>query len=555
MTQPASTPHPESNPDSGQANPELVAGPQRTLSSVQIRRVSLMVAGSFLISAVLGMVRQAIIGGIFGASAILDSFYAAYRLPESIFALLAGGALVSAFIPVYSKYLGGEDESAAWALASSVMTFIGLITSVFSLAAFLFAPQLVSLILLPAAPPDQQLLTASLMRVMLLTVVIFSLSGLIMGILNAHHHYLAPALAPSMNNIGLIVGAVFLAPSLGVHGLAVGAVLGAVLHLAIQLPALRAVRPLLRFRIDFRSPEVGKIFALMLPRILGTAAVQIVFVVNTALTSEMAVGSLTALVVAFNLMFVTLGVLGQSVGTAIFPTLAMLAKYDMAGFRRTLIGAGRNVLFLALPASVGLFLLAKPLVATIYERGQWGAADTALAGLVLQMYALGLAAFSLQEVLARAFYAMEDTLTPVSIFVAGMVINVALSLALARAFAQSPTVVAYLALANALTTIIETVIMVWLLRRRSSGSSTEATRTRDSDFLALLKMATAALLMGVVVWAAREALASNPAPVVLLASTLAGLAAFTVLSLALRINETEAVIGRAGRIFAKMKRR
>ncbi|MCC7209043.1 MAG: murein biosynthesis integral membrane protein MurJ [Anaerolineae bacterium] len=498
-------------------------GTPQTLNTRQIRLASLVVAFSFVLSGGLGIIRQALIGAAFGGGSELDAFYAAYRIPELLFTLVAGGALGSAFIPVFSGFLGRGETDRAWRLASAVMTLVGLIAAVAALLAAIFSDAITRSVLIPAAPPAQQALTADLMRTMLVTVVIFSISGLIMGILNAHQRFLAPALAPSFYNIGLILGVLLLAPSLGVHGLAYGAVIGAALHFLVQLPALRAIRPRLSLWRAPTAPGVGEVLRLMGPRIVGQAAVQINFVVNMALASGMAAGSVTALAVAFNLMYLVLAVVGQSVGTAIFPTLALIRARDdwQPDFRRTLAGALRGALFLAVPATVGIILLAQPLVAAVYERGAWTAHDSTAAAWALSFYAIGLCAFVLQEVLARAFYALHDTLTPVAIAVGGVLLNLALSLILIRVigvndapfgepvhpFSQlslwTPTAgqgpFGGLALANALATTVESALLWALLRRRTGGLEDRAVLgTVGRAALASLPMALGVLLVATV---------------------------------------------------------
>jgi putative peptidoglycan lipid II flippase len=531
---------------------------ERVLTGRQIQLTSVIIALSFVLSGALGVIRQAIIGGAFGAGSALDAFYAAYRIPEMLFTLVAGGALGSAFIPVYSRYLGRDDLAGAWRLASAVMTLVALAATFLALLTIALSSWITARLLIPEASASQQALTAGLMRIMLWTVLIFSISGLVMGILNANQRFLTPALAPSMSNIGLIIGALFLVPSMGVHGLAFGALLGAALHLAIQLPSLRAVKPQLHLLSGVSAPGVGEVLRLMGPRVLGSAAVQINFVVNTALASGMAAGSLTALTVAFNLMFVILGVLGQSVGTAIFPTLSMLsATEDHDGFRRMLAGALRGVLFLSLPATVGMIILANPVVAVIYEHGRWTAEDTLAAAWALQFFALGLAAFALQEVLARAFYALRDTITPVSIAIGGMLLNVALSLLLIRVVqgeripfglpvdpfsalglwrtpaGQGPF--GGLALANSLATMVESgVLWLWLRRRTKS--------LNDRYVLdGTLRALGASIPMGVAVLIVARLLSGRNALLVLLAGTAVGVIAFELAALVLRLPEARTI--------------
>lgn len=513
---------------------------------------------AFVVSGLLGVLRGIIIGASFGAGEQLDAFYAAFRVPELLFNLVAGGALGSAFIPVFARYLGKEDLPGAWRLASAVMTLVTLIGGLLAILAGIFNAQITAHILIPAASPEQQALTTSLMRIMLVTVVIFSISGLVMSILNAHQRFWAPALAPSMNNVGLIIGAVLLAPRFGVYGLAAGAVIGALLHLVIQLPSLRQTKPHLRPLFDLRTSGTMEVLILMGPRILGSAVVQINFLVNTALTSGMDAGSFTALTVAFQLMFTVLGILGQSVGTAVFPSLAALgAREDYDGFRSTLAGAIRNVLFMSIPATVGMFALATPLVKTIYEHGRWTPNNTIATAWALQFFALGLVGFALQEVLARAFFALRDTITPVIVGVAGMLLNVALSLILIHVIQgrpllfgdpanplQSPTLwiipagrgpFGGLALANALATMIESAALWLLLRYRLKG-------IQDRQiFGSAMRGILASLAMGAVLLGITSLLRTVAAPILFFGGTILGAAVFETVALALRLPEARAV--------------
>lgn len=532
-----------------------------TLDSRQIRIASLVVAFSFVISGVLGIVRQALIGAAFGGGRELDAFYAAYRIPELLFTLVAGGALGSAFIPVFSRFLGRDDEQGAWRLASAVMSLVGLGAAITALLVAVFSGWITETLLIPAAPPAQQALTADLMRIMLVTVVIFSVSGLIMGILNANQRFLAPALAPSFYNLGLILGTLLLVPPLGIYGLAYGAVIGAGLHFLVQLPALRGVRPHLNLLDPPNAPGVGEVLRLMGPRVVGQAAVQINFVVNMALASGMAPGSVTALAVAFNLMYLVLAVLGQSVGTAIFPTLSLISARDgwQPDFRRTLARAMRGALFLAIPATFGIIILAEPLVAAVYQRGAWTADDSVAAAWALSFFSIGLSAFVLQELLARAFYALRDTLTPVAIAVGGVLLNLALSLILIRVvsgavspfgepvhpFAHiglwSPSAgqgpFGGLALANALATTVESAVLWLRLRRRIGG-------LEDRAALATVSRALLACVpMGAVVLAVSAALGSAHPILRLAAGGGAGLVAYGLAALALRMPEAQGIVG------------
>lgn len=523
----------------------------RALSNSQIARAALVVVAGFVASGVLGIIRQAIINSTFGTSDSVDAFVWAQRLPELIFVLVAGGALGSSFIPVYARVREG-DEAEAWRLASAVMTLSALAAGALSIVVVLLAPVIVSSILAPGAAPPVQALTADLMRIMMLTPFIFSISGLLMGILHAHQLFLLPSIAISMNNIGLMIGALVIARMLppdpgvaqvgdaNVYGLAYGAVLSAILHLLVQLPALRQINARLRPLADWRVPGVRNVLALMGPRVLGLAVVQVNFIVNAAFTSGMISGSAAALTNAFTLMFFALGVIGQSVGSAVFPSLsALAAENDMDGFRDRLSSVMRGVLFLAFPVMVALIVMGVPLIEILFQRGEWGPESTQATAWALSFYATGIAGFALLEVLSRAFYALADTWTPVKIGSAAMIANIILSIIFIQFIgdweskARGPF--AGLALANALTTNIEALALWWLLRRRTGGIN-------DGYLLkGAGKVLLAALAMGITLWGIEMVLAEQVALLRLIVSGVVGGAVFFGLSLLLRLPEARMI--------------
>jgi putative peptidoglycan lipid II flippase len=448
----------------------------RALSGRQIARAAGIVMLAFVASAVLGVVRQSAINATFGAGAKLDAFMAAQRVPETLFVLVAGGALGSAFIPVFTHFLALDDEDGAQRLANGVITLLIAAATALAVVAFVLADPLARYLLVPKAARSTQELTAELTRIMLPTVIIFGISGLMMGVLNAHQRFLTPALAPSLYNVGLIFGALVLARDENIHGLAWGAVIGAALHMIVQVPDLWRVRFRYRPALSLRIPGVRDVLLLMGPRVLGLGIVQVNFWVNTALASGMVEGSVTALTTAFVLMMTVLGVVGRSVGTAVFPTLSTLsAQHDSAHFRRTLSGALNSVLFLSIPAGIGLAAVSQPVVALLFQRGEWTGTDTAGTAWALALFSVGLAGHSVLEILVRAFYALHDTWTPVKIGTATMLLNIALSLVLIRVFgypdstnfARGPF--GGLALAMSIATAVESAILWGILRRRIGG--------------------------------------------------------------------------------------
>jgi putative peptidoglycan lipid II flippase len=459
--------------------PEDSPSSARALSGGQLARAAGIVMLAFVISAVLGIVRQAAISSAFGAGAKLDAFVAAQRVPETLFVLVAGGALGSAFIPVFTRFLASEDRAGAQRLADGVITLLVAAATALAGIAFVLADPLARYLLVPDAARSTQILTAELTRIMLPSVIIFGVSGLIMGVLNAHQRFLTPALAPSLYNVGLIFGALVLARGGSVHGLAWGAVIGAALHMLVQMPDLRRVQFRYRPALSLNIPGVREVLLLMGPRVLGLGIVQVNFWVNTALASGMAEGSVAALTTAFVLMMTVLGVVGRSVGTAVFPTLSTLsAQHDAEHFRRTLSGALNSVLFLSIPAGIGLAVISAPVIKLLFERGAWTSTDTAGTAWALALFSVGLAGHSVLEILVRAFYALHDTWTPVKIGTATMLLNIALSLALIRVFGYPDSTdfgrgpFGGLALAMSIATAVESA-WLWVILRRRVGSLDE----------------------------------------------------------------------------------
>lgn len=444
----------------------------------------------YIVSDVLGLARNVAISYQFGTSADVDAYLAAFRVPDFIFNLLAGGALASAFLPPFTKHLAANDVRGAWRLASQVINLVFVVTAAICIVAALLADPIVHYLVAPGFSPAEQQLTANLMRLMLLTPIIFSVSGIVMGILNAHQHFLLPAAAPSMYNLGIVIGALVFAPHFGVYGLAFGVVLGALLHLGIQVPwLLRAHIPYTR-SLGWADASVRSVVRLMIPRAIGSGAVQLNFWVNTVLASLLPIGSLAALNYAFLILLLPEAVIAQAIGTVLFPTFARLvAEQKHDELRRAFSTVFRGVLFFAVPSSVGLYLLRTPIIALLFQRGDFTADSTAQTALALQFFAIGLFAHSGLEILTRAFYALHDTATPVKIGVASVVVNIILSVLLIQSFAQGG-----LALANSLATIAEMFVLLWLLRPRLDGVDGR------TILISGLKIVLGSAVMGVSLW-------------------------------------------------------
>lgn len=420
-----------------------------------------------------GLARSILVAGIFGASPELDAFTAANRVSETLFLLVAGGALGSAFIPTFTGLLARAERDSAWKLASALANAVTLTLSLLAIFLAIFAPQVVRYALAPGFYENPELfaLTVSLLRIQLISAVLFGLGGLIVGILNAHQVFLVPALTPAMYQLGIIFGAIFLSPRVGIYGLAWGVVIGALAYLLIQIPTLIRHRGRYSPTFGFEDPNVKRVVLLMGPRLVGVAVVQLNFWVNTNLASQMQEGSVASITYGFSLMLMAQAAIAQSVAIAAMPTFAAqyaLGKTDE--MRASLAASLRGVILLATPASVGLIMLREPLISLLYQRGEFDGQDVQLVAWALLWYAVGLVGHSIMEVLTRAFYAQQDTKTPVVIGTIAMALNVALSFLFASLFRQIGWMPhGGLALANSLATGLEATALFLFMRQRLRG--------------------------------------------------------------------------------------
>src|SRR5215217_4971410 len=438
----------------------------------QIARAAGTVMFAIVFGQIAGLASKILIARAFPA-AELDAFSAANRVSETLFTLIAAGALGSAFLPTFTALLVRNDRASAWKLASSLINLVTLILSLAAVIAAWFAPQIVRYLLAPGLSRDPHLfaLTVSLLRIQSISAVLFGLGGLIISILNAHQVFFIPQITAAMYQIGQIFGVLILARWMGIYGLAWGVVIGASLFLLIQLPALFRLRGEFSPSLGWANPDLRSVIRLMGPRLFGAAVVQLNFWVNINLGSRMAAGSLISLSYAFMLMLMAQAVIAQSVAIAAMPTFSAqhaLGKQDE--MRTSLASALRGMFLLALPASVGLILLARPIVSMLYERGEFNTTVAEMTAWALIWYAAGLVGHSVMEVLTRAFYAQHDTKTPVIIGTLAMGLNVAFSFAFAGLFSQIGWMPhGGLALANSLATVLEATALFIFMRQRLNG--------------------------------------------------------------------------------------
>jgi putative peptidoglycan lipid II flippase len=440
-----------------------------------IFRSSLILAFFFGVDKILGLARQILVAREFGLTYDIDVFNAANNIPDLLSALISGGALGVALIPVLSEYLERRGRPAAWDLFARILNLAFLVTAVISIGIALFAGPLVRNVIAPGFPDPQQAQTVSLMRLDLIAIIIFSISGMIMAGLQANQHFLLPALAPALYNIGQIFGVLILAPGagtrlgpinlpgfgLGVRGLVYGVIMGAGLHLLIQLPGLVRYRFQWTPRIGLNTPGVRQVLALLAPRVLTMFFIQLFFITRDNLASGMGEGAVTALNYGWFIMQVPETLIGTTIAIVLLPTLAeQVARGEMAAFGETLNHALRTMLALTIPAAALLAVGVRPLIGVLGFDSQ----GTDMVVIATRLYLLGLVGHALLEIAARSFYAQQDARTP--LFAAA--INAAAYIALAVSLSRSMGF-AGIALANSIAFTSEAVLLLVLLRRRTPG--------------------------------------------------------------------------------------
>lgn len=454
---------------------------------------TLIVILFFGLSKATGFVRLILVGRTFGTGAEADAFIAANQLPEVFFVLLAGGALTAAFIPVYAQYLSSARARDSARLANTILTLVMLALGGVCILAALLAPLIVRHLLAPDFPPAQQALTAHLMRIILINTTLFGLSGVLSSILNAHQHFALPALAPIALDIGYLIGLFWLTPTLGIDGLAWGTVIGAVLHIAIQTPALWRFHFRYRPQLSLALPGVQEIIRLMGPRIVMLGAIQAADLFIVRLASRLPQGSVSGYFYAFGLMQLPETLFGTALALVIFPTLAELYNAgDVAGMKRAGITVLRLIWLLTIPSAAGVALLGRPLLGLIFQRGAFDVASTAVVYSALAFLSIRIISEASLEIVARLFYARHNTFTPMLAYLGWLALNIGGIYALVERMG-----VAGLALSS---TVAFTVLALalYVMNRRELGDMGEGESLRG-----LGRVALATLGMSLVIYALR----------------------------------------------------
>jgi putative peptidoglycan lipid II flippase len=414
-----------------------------------------------LLSAVLGLFRNVVFAAKFGTGDEISAYNAAFRIPDMLFLVFMGGALGSSLIPVFSGYMGKNQSDLAWRLANAVINWAMAAMLSTSIVVFIFAPQLVKWVLVPEFSPAQQELTTNLVRFLLIQPLLIGLGALCQNILNGVEHFLTPALAPLIYNVCIIVAAILFGDSLGVSGLVIGVLVGAALYIAIQVPVLIRVGFRWKPTLDKSAPGLGMVLKALAPRLIGQAAVQINFIVITNLASSDP-ATVAAITYAFQIFILPNSIFAWSVAIVAFPQFSkQWASGNLTGFKNNFTISVREILFFAIPASLGLALLALPIVRSLFEFGKFDQQSTQLVSYALALFSIGLVGYGVTEICTRAFFAMQDTRTPVTIALVSIGLNIVLCNVLFRVMGFGG-----LPLSVALTNTLEMILLVIFFRRK-----------------------------------------------------------------------------------------
>jgi putative peptidoglycan lipid II flippase len=544
--------------------------------------VSIAVMGS----RILGLVREQVFSSFFGASFANVAFQIAFRVPNLLRDLFAEGALSAAFVATFSQTLTKQGEREAWRLANLVNNGLIIVLSVIAILGIIFSPEIVALMIrdVPMAPARAQLMTdlaVKMTRILFPFLLMVSLAAVAMGVLNTKGRFGVPASASTMFNVGSIIGglacAYLMAPdyitntavslfnrqgparddmgaATAIIGMAAGTLIGGMLQWLIQIPSLRAVGYRWRPIVNFRDEGVRQVMRMMAPAIIGSAALQVNFMVSMAFATSVAEGAVVWLNNAQRLLYLPIGIFGVAISTATLPVTSRAAAMEnLDEFRRTLASSLRLTLVLTIPSAVGLIILSRPIIALIYQYGRFTASDTDQTAIALAYYAIGLAALSIVRVLAPSFFALRETRIPMLASLLSIVIN----------YAVSKVTVDYLklghiglALSISAVSIVNFAVLFFFMRRKLNGI--EGSRL----FATFAKVTLAAAAMGAGCWLLSHQIENNlglqrlfAKLINVSASVAVGVVVFCVVARLLKVDELTQLTGAIQRKFGARFRR
>ena len=510
-------------------------------------RAAGVVALAVLGSRILGLVRDQVFGTLFGGGEVMDAFIMAFRIPNLLRDLFAEGALSTAFITVFTKTNAVEGERAAWELANKVATAAAVLVSFLTLVGILCAPWIVA-VLAHGFPPAKAALTVTLTRVMFPFILLVSLAALVMGMLNARNVFGIPAAASSFFNLGSIIAGAGIGWAIDPHfgqratlGLAIGTLIGGAMQLGVQLPCLRRLG--YHFRPDFRWRDKGvrAILRLMGPSVIAASSTQVNVLVNSVFASNLGNGPVTWLQYSFRLMQLPLGIFGVALGTVSLPLLArMAAGGNTVGFRTELARGMRLAFLLTIPASIGLILLAGPIMSVLFQHGRFTAYDARQAADALRFYAIGLCGYAALKVLVNAFYAIDRRKTPMFVSFGAVGLNLLLNWLFTVRLGWGHQGLAFSTACIATTNFI----VLYVLMHRHLG------RLESRAMLSLLlRLSVASAVLAGICWAGDHYLLAGwaserflPKAGSLAAVIVAGAGAFLLCATALRIREMQDIV-------------
>lgn len=508
---------------------------------------TLVKAAGFLMAAqlasrILGFLRESLMAGFFGQGGTTDAYNTAFVLPDLLYWLLVGGVLSAAFIPVFSEYIAKGKEEEGWRVVSSVVNLIFLSLGLLILVGLIFTPQFIRL-MVPGFKPENISLSINLTRILLIQPLFMALSGLTMGILNSYKIFWPSAVGTVLYNACVILFGTILANPANpnsISGFAFGVVVGAFVNFAVQIPSLRKVGVRYYPIIDWHDPGVRRIGALAVPIIISYSLNQIQVAVNNNFGSSLFPGSISAVWYSYRLYQLPVGIFALAIAVATFPTMteqAALKQWDK--LRQTISSSVRMVIFITVPISIGMIVLRYPLIRVLFQHGHYAAKDTLIMAIPLLYYAVGISSQSVIQILPRAFYALQDTWTPVILGIISMAINIIAMLLLIRPLAHGG-----LAFATSIAAFVNMLLLFYVLRRRLGQMDGWAM------FWTSVKSLVASLLMAVVIWVWSERLLTPligvrtlASLIILVTGTVIGVIVFAGTAKLLRMEEFEQTMG------------
>lgn len=439
--------------------------PHSESENMQVAKAAGVVGLATMLSRVFGFLRDMVVAAFFGAGLITDAFWVAFRIPNLLRRLLGEGSLTVSFVPIFTEYLKTGSKDEAFDLADVVFTLLSIILVIVCILGIIFSPAIVSVIGFGFAKhPGQFELAVFLTRLMFPYIIFISLVALCMGILNSLRHFTAPALSPVVLNLSMILATLLFKDFFEqpIVALAVGVLIGGALQLIMQWPVLLRLGVRLKLNFYFRHPGLRKIGTLIFPAFLVSATYQINVFVGTVLASTLPEGSVSYLYYADRVLELPLGVFAIAIGTASLPSFSILvAKGDTEGLKKTLSFTLRMILFVTLPAMIGLIALREPIISVLFQRGKFDIVSTVMTARALLYYALGLWAYSIVRVIDSAFFALQDRKAPLKASYFALFINIMLSIIL-----MYPLKHGGLALANSIAAAVNVVMLAVILKRK-----------------------------------------------------------------------------------------